>query len=169
MVDYQIVPASILHVKPMVARIRTASYIGLQAFGLNPRQALHRVFIKSFYSRTAIIDGQPVAMWGVAGTILGDCGEPWLVLSQQVTDMPVAIVREARHELKSMMNERETLVVNMIPDDDEALRFALHLGFSDGKGGTRREMEDRIKTDLAARIPVGDSYVIPLTYAAGGF
>lgn len=164
---YEVVKSSVRHVKPIVARMRTGSCIAMQRFGFDPRRAVRHAFMGSFYSRTALVNGRPVAMWGAYGALLSDFAEPWLALTMDVMSMPIAIVREARKELAVMMRDRPQLITAMIPDDDAAIRFALYLGFSDKDGGPRKEMERRIKSDPESRISYGDSYVIPLLYNAG--
>lgn len=161
----EIVPASVLHVKPMAAVMRSGSAMALQAFGFSPRRSLMRALLGSFYARTALEDGKPVAMWGAHGLVLGEMAEPWLTVSTSITKMPIAIVRAARRELQVMMQNR-SLVIAMIPGDDIAVRFAVYLGFTDRQGGTRHEMERRIMNDPSRRVSYGDRYVVPMIYNA---
>ena len=161
-----IVPASIRHVKPMGSKLRAAACITLQGFGMEPRRALHRAFLASHYCRTALVDGKPVAMWGVKGTMLGDSAIVWLVLSNDVTRMPITIVRTAKAELAKVMESNNEVAITVLPDDEAAVRFAVHLGFHDreDEGLTKRELCEQIITDPKYRIPIGDSFVIAMGY-----
>lgn len=165
---YTVVPASVRHLRPMSRQLRAAACITLQGFGLDPRAALHRAFLASSYCRTALQDGKPVAMWGVKSVMLGDTAAVWLVLSEAVTSMPVAIVREARAELARVMETKREVAITVLPDDEAAIRFAVFLGFHDRDNDdghrSRKELCADIVKDPQHRVPIGDSYVIALGY-----
>ena len=165
---YAVVPASIRHVRPMARQLRAAACITLQGFGLNAREALRRAYVASSYCRTAVADGKPIAMWGVKNTVLGDTGIVWLVLSEAVTRMPVAVVKEARAELAKMMERLSEIAITVLPDDIAAIRFAVALGFHDREDEMpRKEMCEAILADPRYRVPVGDQFVIALGYHPG--
>lgn len=165
---YSVVPASIRHLKPMAAQLRAAACITLQGFGLKPRPALHRAFVASSYCRTALMDGKPIAMWGVKATMLGDTALVWLVLSETVTAMPISIVKEARSELAKVMETKREIAITVLPDDEAAIRFAVYLGFHDRDNDdghlSRKALCQAIVADPRHRVPIGDSYVIALGY-----
>jgi hypothetical protein len=166
--EYQIVPASIRHIRPMSRHIRAAACITLQGFGFEPRVALRRAFVASSYCRTAIIDGKAGAMWGVKATLLGDTAFVWLVLSDEITKMPMSIVREAKAELAKIMAGYREIAITVLPDDIAAIRFAVALGFhdrdNDDGGMSRKQLTDAIMADPRYKVPVGDSYAIALGY-----
>jgi hypothetical protein len=166
--SYSIVPASIRHIKPMAARLRAAACITLQGFGYEPRRALHRVFLNSFYCRTAMVEGRPVAMWGITGTLLNDAAYVWLVMSDDIANIPRSITREAKTELSRIMENYREIATTVLPDDEAAIRFAVYLGFHDNHEGgehqSRKELERQIRENPKLRIPIGDSYVIGLGY-----
>ena len=82
--------------------------------------------------------------------------------------MPFSIVREARSELALIMGRYHELATTVLPDDDDAIRFAVYLGFHDRDGSaSRKELIAAIKADPKYKIPVGDSYVIGLGYHPG--
>lgn len=166
--SYSIVPASVRHVRPMAAQLRAAACITLQGFGLRPREALRRAYVASPHCRTALMDGKPIAMWGVKNTMLGNTGVVWLVLSEAVTHMPVAVVKEARAELAAVMERLDEIAITVLPDDEAAIRFAVYLGFHDRDNDdgqmSRKELCRSILADPQYRVPIGDSYVIALGY-----
>jgi hypothetical protein len=163
--DYQVVKARALHVKPMARQLRAAACITLQGFGLNAREALRRAFVQSSYCRTAVADGAPIAMWGVKNTVLSDTGVVWLVLSDAVTKMPVAIVKEARAELAKIMEYLDEIAITVLPDDEAAVRFACALGFHDREEEmSRKDLVKAIMADARYKIPIGDQYIIALGY-----
>ena len=130
--------------------MRAAAAVALDGYGFNPREALRRVFIASHHARTALIDDQPVAMWGVSGSLLGDTAYVWLVLSDRICEMPLSIVREARNALAMAARSYPNVIATILPDDAASLRFATFLGFEE-----------------AERVPVGDGYMLKLCYVHG--
>lgn len=163
---YEIVPSSVRHVRPMSKRVRAAGALAMQNYGVNPRVGLHRVFVSSNYTRTALVDGRPVAMWGVVGMLMGDTAFVWLVLAQETGQIPRAIVREARAELQRVMDNYSHIMMTVLPDDEPSVRFALHLGFRPMDGEYMGDAKDAL-TNPRFRIPIGDSYVIQMGYAPG--
>lgn len=166
--DYSIVPGSVRHIKPMASRMRAAACITLQDYGYLPRAALHRVFVRSLYCRAALVDGRPVAMWGVVGTLLNETAYVWLVMSDEIAHIPRTIVREAKRELAGIMKGYREIAATVLPDDDAAIRFAVYLGFHDrddeADDGTRKATAREIRENPRHRIPVGDQFVIGLGY-----
>lgn len=164
MTAYEIIPASIRHVRPMSRRIRAAGAITMQGYGVNPRIGLRQAFTASNYARTALIGGAPVAMWGVVGTLLGDTAFVWLVLAEETSRIPYAIVREARAEMQQAAEAYSRIMMTVLPDDTPSVRFALHLGFRPSDGEFLGD-EASALTDPRFRIPIGDSYVVRMCYA----
>lgn len=140
--------------------MRSDGSAALDGYGFNPREGLRRAFRASVYARTAMVEGRPIAMWGIAGGILSDGAYVWLVLSDEVRRLPKAIVREARAELALAAGRYRHIAATVLPEDEASLRFALHLGFG-GDG------DDDVLTDPKYRIPTGDGYAIRLTYQPG--
>jgi len=164
---YEIVRASILHVRPLAEGIRSAARLTIADLGRHPRIALRRALASSHACFTALIDHEPVAMWGLNGPLLSSSAYVWLALTERVTSMPVAIVREARAQLAEMMRHYDELAVTILADDDAALRFAVYLGFHDRHDGvrrTRKETERLIRTDPKNRISFAGGDVIALGY-----
>ncbi len=162
---HEIVRASPLHLRPLTRTLRTAACITLDRYDINPRLALHRAFMSSHYCRTALIDGRPVAMWGLEGSLLGDLAFVWLVLSNEASSMPMTVMREARRELASVMENYVEVATTVLPDDDAAIRFAIYLGFHNEDEQLDlplRERIRRVKDNPEYRFPVGDHYVIGL-------
>lgn len=168
----EIVPASPKHIRPMSRRLRAGACVTLQAYGFDPRRALHDVFLKSHYSRTALIEGKPVAMWGLLGQLLSETAFVWLVTSDEIGRFPGLLVRETRRELAEMMQGYREFSTTVLPNDEAAVRFALYLGFHDDGEEENEEDEpvshkrraQQIMLNPRRRIPIGENYVIGLTY-----
>lgn len=165
---YTVVAASVKHIRPMSRTMRREAAVAIGEYGFNPRAGLRRALVASSYARTALQDGQPIAMWGVKATLLGDTGFVWLVLSDEATKMPLSVLREARNELAVIMRDKREVAATVLPNDEAAIRFAVHLGFHDRPNDdghlSKRELCAAIMADPAYKIPVGDSYVVALGY-----
>lgn len=157
-VSYSIVPGSVRHIRPMSRTMRAAAGMALSGYGFNPREALRRAFVASMHVRTALIEGRPVAMWGVAGTLLGESAQVWLVIAEDVRRLPVALVKQARNELSVLADGYGRIDATLLPDDEASIRFAKHLGFAGD------DPDDDVMTDERYRIPLGDAYAIRLAY-----
>lgn len=171
MTSHAVVAASVLHMKPLARGMRTAAYLTVSDAGYDPRLALRRTMGQSHHCRTALIDGVPVAMWGVVGALLAESAYVWLIMADDITNMPLTIVREAKTQLAEIMIHYEEVAITIMPDDDAALRFATYLGFHDRHHGddarSRKQIERDIRENPENRVSIGESYVIALGYHPG--
>jgi len=166
---YEIVRGSVRHIRPMARRMRAAGAVALQSLGADPRRAFHDVVLGSRYCRTALSEGVPIAMWGIHGAIMASEAEVWLVLSDDAARIPISVVREARASLKEILASYARVTTVVIPDDEASVRFALYLGFcaageAEGRVGGHRARARRILSDPQLKVPVGDGFVVALTY-----
>lgn len=111
--------------------------------GLRSRVSLRLELMRSFYCRTAIMDGQPVAIWGAKGMSLSSHAVVWLALTDRVTSFPVSVVREARRALNHLLDSGMTVSAEIDSNDSRAMKFARALGFksSDKETDGMVEME----------------------------
>jgi hypothetical protein len=167
MKNYEVVTASIRHVKPLSASLRGAHCANLLAFNIEPRRALHDAFLASPFCRTALIEGRPVAMWGVKSDLISPTGFAWLVISNEITGLSLSIIKETKKQLAEMMKTYHELAITVLPDDFAALRFAVFLGFHDRDqqmNQSRKISQLEIVTDPRNRVPYGDGHIIALGY-----
>lgn len=169
---YEVVPGKITHVRPMARKLRQAASINIGAYGYDPRRVLHDAFVTSHYCRTALIDGEPEAMWGLKGPLVSEAAVVWLVLSERATSMPQLIVSEAKFHLAQMGAEYSELATTVLPDDEASIRFAAFLGFHDHHNEeqvkmTHKQRAAQLRHNPRHRIPMGDSYVIALGWHGG--
>jgi len=105
----------------------------MTSLGVSPLQALRRAFRGAIIRRTAIIDEQIAAMWGLEGTMLGNIGYPWMLTAPPIEKIPVAFVREARKGVWEMLQIKNRLEGYVAADYTCACRFLEVLGFELGK------------------------------------
>lgn len=102
-VAVEIVPATIEHVRHIAADMQPADAREQVRFGIAPGRALYRSWRESVWSRTGLVEGKPAAMWGVAGSLLGDVGTPWLLMGRETRRVPaLRIMRIYHHEVADM-------------------------------------------------------------------
>jgi hypothetical protein len=125
----RIVDAEPRHVG-MIARQMSESdcarFIGL---GRDPRRVIRGFFRQSSYRRTALLDDEPIALWGVTGSLMSPAGLFWLQLSRAAKKFPLRVVKEGRTELARIMEMRHEIVCYLHHDDTVAMRFAKFFGF----------------------------------------
>jgi hypothetical protein len=125
----EIVEGRALHVGPVASAIDDLERGTFAAFQVKPRVALREMVRQSAYCRTGLLDGRPVAMWGVTGPAVASGGEVWLALSLAARQRRFLIVRTALREVRAMMAFKHELVSCLFCREARAFRFADFLGF----------------------------------------
>lgn len=143
---YSIVPAEIRHVRKIVRDLRAGHAQAMSAFGVDPYRALQSAFYSSSFRRAWIVDGELAGIGGVTGTVLSSSGVIWLALTQRAIRFPVAIVREARRQLREIMATRSSVESAIVCGDPAAWRFAEYMGFR-----ARHPKSDQIMLDIGNR------------------
>ena len=127
--SYQIIPTEPRHISLLADNLRTEDAMEVQAAGVAPRKALWRSYRQATFARTAFIDDEIGAIWGVGGCALGGIGRPWLLTAPPVEHAKLAFVREGRYAVGEMLitfNELRGFVDGRYA---RALRFLSALGF----------------------------------------
>src|SRR3569832_1302247 len=99
----EIVPSEASHVALLATSMREDDAREITVLGLVPRKILWRSFRQSILRKTAFVDGEIAAMWGLHGSLLGQTGQPYLLTSKAVLKIrPHAFSRNYRRELAEM-------------------------------------------------------------------
>ncbi len=125
----EVVDAQLVHVGPVASDLEQATLDTFRTIGVRPRAGLRRLLDVSAYCRAALLDGKPVALWGVMGPELATCGEAWLSITNRARAERKQIVRLARRELRAMLATKVMLVSSVLCNDARGKRFAEFLGF----------------------------------------
>jgi hypothetical protein len=107
-----------------------ARFIGL---GRDPRRVIRGFFRQSSYRRAALLNDEPIAIWGLTGSLMSSTGLLWLRLTEEAKKIPLRVVKECRLELAAMMEMRHEIVCYLHHDDTAAIRFARFFGFEVGE------------------------------------
>lgn len=129
----QIIPAEISHVYALAATLRREDASEIDATGFGCRDGLRAIYRGALLRRTAMVDGEVAAMFGLTGDALSDSGEPWLLTSAAIERVPCAFLREARREVASMLRIKPVLHNYVMASYTRACRFVLLLGFTLGE------------------------------------
>ena len=125
--ETMIVPATRLHIGPMACAAKAN------------RKQLRTCFIVSSVTQVALIEGQPAAMWGFAGSEASGDGYVWGLFSNRAKTRVKELVRGSRAFVDMFLEHRHEIYCHVESNDRTGMRFAIFLGFNP----TGRWLEDR--------------------------
>lgn len=114
--NIQVVPARPEHIPHLAATMREADRREVWASHRHtPEEALRASLQRSELAWTALLDGEPVLMWGVtpATSIIGKTGVPWLLASDGMFRIWRKVARHSR-EFVARMQERYPRLQNRV-------------------------------------------------------
>ena len=111
-------------VERLSANMREKDRKEAEALGMNAKKALYLTFRYGILRKSAFLDGKIVAMWGICGTPLSLVGRPYLVTTNQVSQMsPLKFARIYAKEVQTM-NQLFPVLENYVDAKyDEAIRL----------------------------------------------
>lgn len=125
----EILDATPVHVRMLSQKLKTEEISSADALGMTPHAGLWQAYRKSLKKKTAFIDGEIAAMWGVAGVYLGTVGKPWLVLSPAVDEYPFRMIFCYRKELTDMLKLFPKLEEWVDVRNEKSVRLLEIMGF----------------------------------------
>ena len=130
---YLIRDTEVSDVYALAANLRLGDRLEIASFGKEPRSALRLSYRNAILRRTAIVDGEIAAMWGLGGSMLDDTGYPWLITAPAIERIPISFLREGRREVARMLRLRRVLIGEVAAAYTQACRFLEVLGFELGE------------------------------------
>ncbi len=130
--EYSIVPADKAHLLPLAAGMRAADRREVWASHRNvPYEALSRSLKTSERAWTALLDGRPMVMWGVArlGSIMSEVGTPWLLGTDDLKKCWLELLRQSRPWVERMQEGYRRLENYVHHDNRLSIRWLLWCGF----------------------------------------
>lgn len=126
-----IFPSTSAHVRALAAQLRPGDQHEIEIFGFPTNKALWRSFKGSFLRHTAFIDDEIAAMWGVGGAPMGQTGQPWLLTSAAVENIPpLRFVHIYQQEVLRMLKVFPILVNYVDASYTKAVRLLDIIGFN---------------------------------------
>src|ERR1700730_13050515 len=107
---YTIIDAEPSHLDLLHARLRALDCLELMACGNSARAHLQRCFDLTIMRKTAFVEGEIAACWGLhPGSLLSNTGHPWFLTTATIERVPIALVKEARRQIEGMLEVRPRL------------------------------------------------------------
>lgn len=129
----RIVPAQFKHINRIARRIRAHDREECEAMGRTPKQSLRLGLWTSDKAWTALVDGQPEAMFGVAtASILGGIGVPWFLGTNEVYRHGRELLMWGPGMLSRMGDSTRTLRNLVSARNRQAIRLLKRWGFEVG-------------------------------------
>lgn len=131
MIEY--VPANSSHIGRIAAAMGKWDRIECEAGGHSAKTGLRESFRLSSMAWSALIDGHPVAMWGVcAVNVLEGLGTPWMLGSDQARRHPKAFYVGGARTLPIMLRCFPRLENHVAVGNKGAIRLLGRWGFEVG-------------------------------------
>ena len=127
--NIEIVPTVPAHLRELAGHMQDSTIEMAKKLGLTPRKALWRSFKQSLFCKTAIINGKVGAIWGVAGALFSEVGQPWLVMSPDVEEYPMRVAFAYRREMREMQKMFPVLEDYVDETNHKAIRLLELMGF----------------------------------------
>lgn len=123
-------PAEVGHIYRLADTLRPGDRREVLALCSNVRRAIRDVFRGSFYRRTALVDGEVAAVWGMGGPLLSDTAQVWMLTTPAVERVPVSYAKLARRGVLEMLAIKPRLEGLVAVDYPEAVGFLRLIGFT---------------------------------------
>lgn len=125
----EVVDATPEHIRLLAADMKEEDAETTILLGSTPYKALWKAYRTSLFKKAAFINGKIAAMWGVAGTYLGEKGYPWLLMSHAADEYPFRVAFCYRQELKKMLELFPVLEDWVHVGNTKSLRMLELMGF----------------------------------------
>lgn len=173
MTAFKIIEARPYHCGQMSRLLRLEQQRAIAVIGMSSHHELRGKYDSSVFRKAWLINGRLAALGGITGSRLSAFGLVWLALSNEAMRYPLAIVKEARRQLAAAMQTKHMLVTSLLDGDEAAMRFAVFMGFVPYDENEvspaasvhgRRDMKRKIDESGLARAPLGNGFVVTMTY-----
>jgi len=121
------------HIRDMVSVMHEQTAETAYKMGFSPHRLLWRSWKASIIAKSVFIDGKIGAIFGISGTLYGEVGMPWLILSDEVNDYPFRVAFAYRRELEKFQQMFPILEDYVSQDDTKAIRMLELMKFKIGK------------------------------------
>lgn len=132
--DVRLVPAAFKHINRIANRMREIDAEECRAMGHSPKQALRNGVMLSDKAWTALVDGQPEAMFGVVveNALTGDA-VPWFLGTDEVYRHGRELLMWGPGMIDRLRDSRKTLRNLVSARNGQAIRLLRRWGFTVGK------------------------------------
>lgn len=125
----RIVDAERKHMVELAKRMRENDRNEIIGMGTDVKTALDITWRESLMTRAAFVDGELAAVWGVGGSALSGCGQPWMLTTPAFETVKFFAVRSAMREIGRWLTVFPRLENHVDATYRGACRFLEVLGF----------------------------------------
>ncbi len=126
----QIIDTTPEHIRTLGVNLRSGDREEIEAYGFPTSKALWRSYKNSILRKTALVDGEVAACWGVGGVLMGGVGQPFLMTTSAAERVsPLRFVRIYQEEVLKMLQLFPVLVNWVDPMYTKAMRLLDIIGF----------------------------------------
>jgi len=132
--DIAILSATSAHVRALGQSLRAEDEREITCLGLVAHKVLFRSWRRAVMRRTALVDGEVDAMWGVGGVLCGPVGFPWLLTGKAAERAsPLTFARIYQREVRDMLRLFPVLENWVDASHEKAIRMLEIAGFQVGE------------------------------------
>ena len=129
--EISIVPTTVEHIRLLVANLREDDRRECEKWGVPPFKGIWRSYKKSKICRSGFVGDRIGAIWGINGSLLGFCGNPWLMTSNVADEYPLVFASIYRREMKDMLKSYQTLETFCDASYAKSLKMLKIVGFKE--------------------------------------
>ncbi len=130
MTKINIIPTTPEHIRILGEHLRDDDRREVLAFGFPVKKVLWRTYKAAIFSKTAFVNGELAAVWGVGGSYLGMSVRPWLLTTPACEKIsPLRFARIYQQEVMSMLGSYPLLVNWVDARYTKAVRLLENIGF----------------------------------------
>lgn len=129
MSELRIVPCRMSHLRMVARNLREEERAECAIVGIEPRHVMHALWKQSAYSRTGLLEDEPIVVWGDSAPTLSLEGFGWLFSTPGVERVKVAFIRGAMRELAERLQVRTVIRTSALASSRRCVRFWCLLGF----------------------------------------
>lgn len=129
----EVVPATARHVNRIAKGMAAIDAKECRTMGHSPKEALRLGLRQSTVAGTVMLDGQPIAMFGVVtSSLITGAGRVWLLMTDEARAQSKALVVLGRKITEALHNEFDILHNHVHADNRRAVRWLRFLGYEVG-------------------------------------
>ena len=126
----ELVPSLPIHLGRIAANMRQIDRRECQAMGHEPKQALRLARRRALWSLTALVDGQPAALFGlVVANMVEGVGIPFFLGTDAVYKQARSLLVRGPSVIALMRQTTPTLINLVSAENDNAIRLLKRWGF----------------------------------------
>lgn len=111
-----------------------------ERLGVDPMVVLRYTFDRGSPMQIALVDGKPIAMWGIEWKTLLSAASLWMITTDEVRKNPIGFLRESRRVVREWSEIYGTLEGLVDSDFDTSIRWLRWLGFREVEDGEFKKM-----------------------------